>query len=135
VVILIGGIDLSAAALASLASIILASLIPMLGALGIVLTLLMTAAIGGLQGYVHAEAPVPAFVVTLAGLGIFSGVGLAMSRGSVTVREGYDLIKWLRGQFFGVPASFLMSAGALMVTALLLRFLPIGRHLYAVGLS
>ena len=71
IVILLGGIDLSTAALASLTSVLIALLLPSTGVGGVVGVLALSAGIGAGQGYIHARAQVPSFVVTLAGLGLW----------------------------------------------------------------
>ena len=55
-VIMLGGIDLSVAAVASLTSVLLALLLPQLGVLGLLAVLLLATGIGAAQGYVHVVA-------------------------------------------------------------------------------
>ena len=135
IVIIIGGIDLSIAALASFASIIVALTLPRYGLIAVAATLMMTTLLGGIQGYVHAKAQVPSFVVTLAGMGLWSGFGLAIALGSVPVSEGYALLSWLKGNLLGIPISFLGSASALIILGAIVSFSPLGRHIYAIGLG
>src|SRR5580698_1379901 len=68
-VILLGGIDLSMAAVASLASVLIALLLPSVGLAGLLSVLALTAVVGAAQGFIHTRAQLPSFVVTLAGLG------------------------------------------------------------------
>ena len=46
---------------------------------------------------------------------------------------GYEVVGWLRGKFLGLPCSFLFAAAALALLAVLLRRLPLGRYVYAIG--
>src|SRR5688500_17817761 len=73
-VILIGGIALSVAVLASLGTVLLASWLPSAGTMGVLATLAATTLAGALNGAVSAYAQVPSFVVTLGAMGLWSGV-------------------------------------------------------------
>jgi len=134
-VILIGGIDLSMAALASLASVLLALALPAAGPLGLVGVLLLTTGIGALQGYIHARAQIPSFVVTLAGLGLCSGAALVLGQTTIPVAAGYGAVGWLDGRVFGVPMAFGFGIATMLVLMAALRWLPIGRYIYAIGLG
>ncbi len=134
-VIILGGIDLAIAALASFASVIVALMIPDLGVLAIIATLVMTTVLGGVQGYVHAKAQVPSFVVTLAGMGLWSGFALAIAQGSVPVSEGYALLSWLKWSVIGIPVSFLVALAALLLLAAAVSLTPLGRYVYAIGIG
>jgi ribose transport system permease protein len=135
VVILIGGIDLSMAALASLASVLIALLLPAAGPAAVAGVLALTTGLGAFQGFVHARAQLPSLVVTLAGLGLWSGLALVIARTTVPVESGYAAVGWLEGRSAGVPHSFAFAAAALASLAAGLRWLPLGRHVRAVGLN
>ncbi len=133
-VILIGGIDLSVAALASLSSILAALWLPPLGSAGIPAVVAAAAFLGGLQGYVHARAQIPSFVVTLGGLGIFSGLALHLSGAAAQPVDGsYPLLDWLAGSTLGVPDSVVTVGFAYGCLAAVLHVTPLGRWIYATG--
>ncbi len=133
-VILIGGIDLSVAALASLSSILAALWLPSLGSAGILAVIGAAAALGGLQGYVHAKAQIPSFVVTLGGLGIFSGLALYLSDATTQAVDGsYPLLDWLAGSTSGVPNSIITVVLVCTLLATVFRFTSLGRWIYATG--
>jgi len=134
-VILIGGIDLSIAALAGLASVLIALALPSLGGLGVLGVLALTTAAGAFQGVVHARAQLPSVVVTLAGLGIWSGIALAIAHATIPVGAGFAAVAWLERSYAGLPGSFAFAAVALLLLAAALRWLPLGRQVYAIGLS
>lgn len=134
-VILLGGIDLSMAALASLASVLLALGLPIGGVGTLAAALGLTTGIGALQGFIHARAQVPSFVVTLAGLGLWSGAALAIAHTTLPVEAGYEVVGWLDGRTFGVSRAFLFGVAALLLIAAGLRWLPIGRQIHAIGLG
>jgi len=135
VVIILGRIDLSMTALASLTSVLIALLLPKFGVAALLGALCLATLIGGVQGLVHARAQIPSFVVTLAGLGLWSGVALSMAHTTVPVADGYELVGWLEDRRFGVPHAFLVGLTALGLFQVALRRLPLGRYLYAIGLG
>jgi ribose transport system permease protein len=135
IVILLGGIDLSMAALASLASVLIALSVPKAGVGGLLGVLALTTAIGAAQGYVHAKAQISSFVVTLAGLGLCSGAALTIAHTTVPVSVGFAAVGWLKGRIEGVPNAFSFSVAMLLVLAAALRWLPFGRYVYAIGMG
>jgi len=135
VVILLGGIDLSMAAIASLASVLIALALPAVGPSGIVGVLALATLIGAVQGFVHTRAQIPSVIVTLAGLGMWSGLALTIAKTTIPVTAGYFAVGWLTRSSFGVPNSFSVALAALMVLAAALHLLPFGRHVYAIGMA
>jgi ribose transport system permease protein len=134
-VILLGGIDLSMAALAALASVLMALSLPSLGGAGVLGVLALSAAAGAFQGHVHVRAQMPSVIVTLAGLGLWSGLALAMAHSTIPVQAGQGAVAWLEGSSLGVSHTFFLAVAALAVLAACLRWLPFGRYVYAIGLD
>jgi ribose transport system permease protein len=134
-VIMLGGIDLSVAAIASLASVLLALVLPTLGVWGLLAVLLLATVIGSAQGYIHVMAQIPSFVVTLAGMGLWSGIALAIAHTSIPVDEGYAVVGWMEGSLLGVPVAFIFGAGAALLVWAALRWSPMGRYVKAIGLG
>jgi ribose transport system permease protein len=135
VVILLGRIDLSVAALASFASVLIALVVPLLGLPGLLLVLALMTAIGATQGLAHHVAQVPSFVVTLGGLGLWSGMALTIAHTTIPVYQGYETVGWLQSSLLGVPDAFGFAVAALTLVAAALRWTPIGRAVYAIGLA
>lgn len=135
IVILLGGIDLSMAALTALASVLIALALPSMGFGGVLGVLALTTLLGAFQGTIHARAQLPSVVVTLAGFGIWSGIALAIAHTTIPVSAGYSAVGWLDDSSFAVPHSFALAATALLVLAASLRWLPLGRAIYAIGLN
>ena len=134
-VILFGGIDLSMAAVASLASVLIALSLPWAGVAGLLGVLALTALIGAAQGFVYTRAQLPSFVVTLAGLGLWSGLALVIGRTTIPVTAGYEAVGWLKGRDFGVPHAFAFAVFATGALVVMLRWSPIGRYIYAIGMG
>jgi ribose transport system permease protein len=134
-VILIGGIDLSMAALAALASVLIALALPAAGGAGVLAVLALCTLIGALQGALHARAQLPSVLVTLAGMGMWQGLALAIAHSTIMVEAGYDAIGWLEASSLGLPHSFAFAAAVLALLAGVMRWTPFGRRSYAVGHS
>ena len=134
-VFLIGGIDLSVGALASLCSVLFAKWIPQFGPLlGILMVCAAATCMGGIQGYIHAKSQIPSFVVTLGGLGIFAGLALRISAASsVPISENTGVLDWIQEESLGFPNVLLIVLVALVALSALLRFTPLGRRIMAIG--
>jgi ribose transport system permease protein len=97
--------------------------------------LLSGTVIGAVNGlvYVFGRLPHP-FIITLATLSICRGLALEFSIGHTTMRGMPDAIAALGGSsFFGVPNSFFVVLGVVLVAVVLTRYMVWGRWLYAVG--
>jgi ribose transport system permease protein len=134
-VVIMGGIDLSVAALASLTSVIVALALPGFGVAAVPGALIVAAALGALQGFVHARAQLPSFIVTLAGLGLWSGIALAIAETTVPVAGHYEAIGWLDARTGGLPHGFVFGLVVLGLFQLALARLRFGRCLYAIGMA
>lgn len=136
-VILIGGIDLSGAALASLASVLLAEWLTTYGWFGLGLVLLVGILAGAIQGMIQGVGQTPSFVVTLGGLGIFSGLALRISgERTQPLGDGASVVDWINDStFWFVPNAF--GLGVLMLVALsaLMRYTTVGRDVRVTGLA
>src|SRR3954469_13902604 len=81
-VILIGGIDLSVAANATLAGILIAKLLdPLGGPLAVIVVLLVGGLVGLLNGVIATLLKVPSFLVTLGMMSVLDGVSNTISKG------------------------------------------------------
>ncbi|MEO7580874.1 MAG: ABC transporter permease [Massilia sp.] len=134
-VVLLGGIDLSMAALAALVSVLLALALPAMGAGAVPAVLALSTAIGLFQGVVHVRGQLPSLVVSLAGGGICAGIALAVGHATIPVSEGYGAVGWLEDSTAGVPHAFAFAVAALLALAGCLHWLAFGRRVYAIGLN
>jgi len=136
-VVLTGGIDLSVAALASLATVILATTIGTLGPLAILITLIALALIGAATGVLIVFGQVPSFVVSLGALGFWSAIALVAS-GSTTIyiSAGYDAIFWLSSwTALGIPLAVWVAVASVAAVYCAMRFSPRGNVFHLVGLG
>jgi ribose transport system permease protein len=135
-VILCGGIDLSVAALASLASVLVALWVPILDGWVALVVVLVCAVAGLLQGAIHVVAQIPSFLVTLGGLAVWSGLALVVS-GAATIGVQGTALDWTYTRLTdaNIPSAVLIAAGVVAVFALVLGLTPVRRWLIAIGSS
>lgn len=136
-VILLGGIDLSGAALASLSSVLLAEWLNDLRWLGLIIVIVVATAAGATQGAIQGVAQTPPFVVTLGGLGVFSGVALRVSgERTRTLGDGASVVDWMNGSLvWFVPNAFIVALVVAGLVAVLLHRTRRGRNIYLTGLA
>ncbi|WP_413989556.1 ABC transporter permease [Labrys okinawensis] len=134
-VILIGGIDLSIQSVASLASVILAQLLPRVGLLAFPVAILSGFVFGLLSGYVHVRLKVPSFVATLATGGVVAGIALWVADGrAITIEEGGRAnTAWINGSLGGLPTVVIIAAVIGIVAYIGLRYTRFGRYSMAIG--
>ena len=134
-VILIGGIDLSIQAVASLASVILAQLLPSMGMLAFPVAIAAGLVFGILSGVVHVWLRVPSFVATLATGGVVAGMALWLANGrAITIEEGGRAsTSWINATIAGTPVVVLIAIGVGLASYLGLRYSRFGRQSLAVG--
>lgn len=139
-VILSGGIDLSVGSLAGLAAISAASLMSRSNVspwLSIGIALFGGAILGAIHGLLVTKFRIAPFLVTLAGLFLYRGVALAISRESITLEQP-EILK-LASWSFTLPASARLSIGSILFIFLLLAALLFerqtksGRAIRAIG--
>ncbi|MFD2024841.1 ABC transporter permease [Promicromonospora aerolata] len=135
-VVLCGGIDLSIAALCSLATVFFALWLPDLGGLTVVAVVAATGAIGALQGLAHVLLRIPSFIVTLGGMSIFAAIALVISDAGPIRVVDRDATNWITLYVGGVvPMSFLVALIVIGVLALVLRLTPVESWIRATGYS
>jgi ribose transport system permease protein len=134
--ILLGCLDLSVAAMASLAAVVAAMLSPTLGSAGAFVVVAGATAIGGLQGWLIGRLQVPSFVMSLGALGIFRGLAMYLTGANmVGITPGMWVYDLLGSRSFGVSNAFLLVLIVAGGFAAMLRFTNLGRNIYAFGAS
>ncbi len=131
----IGSIDLSNAAIALFGTILFALTIPATGLAAIVIVLAVVTLIGAFNGAVLAYTQVPSFALTLGTFGILQTASLVLS-GSETiyVSENRELVTALYAtRAFGIPLTFWIGVAAAIAYWTMLRFTVAGQNMTAVG--
>lgn len=132
--ILLGCLDLSIAAMASLAAVVAALLSPALGSFGAVVVVAGASVIGAVQGYMIGRLQVPSFVISLGALGIFKGVAMYLTGAAmVGIQPGIGVYDLLGGRTVGMSNSFILVLIVTGLFAAMLRFTNLGRNIYAFG--
>lgn len=131
----IGSIDLSNAAIALLGAILLAMLLAPLGTVAPVAVLIVVTLCGALNGALVAFAQVPSFALTLGTLGIYSAAALVVS-GATTVYvtgNGEALASLYQSGLVGIPLTFWLGVVVAVALWALLRFTRLGLGMTAIG--
>ena len=131
----IGSIDLSNAAISMLGAIVMAILVPQIGMLGILAVLALMTLVGAINGAVLAYTQVPSFALTLGTLGILQTAALVIS-GSQTiyVSENRELVTvFYNTNVAFVPLTFWLGVLIAVAYWVLLRFTVVGQNMTAIG--
>ena len=128
-VILTGGIDLSASAMAAVSM----SLIPDLGLLGIPAGLAVGLVFGLANGCLIAFLGLPPFIVTLGSLTAVRGVARLMGDDTTVFNADLPFEFIGNGTLFGVPWLAIFALITVVVSWFILRRTVLGTWIYAVG--
>src|SRR5580692_10717169 len=134
-VVMLGGIDPSIQAVASLSSVIVAVTLSRIGYWTFPATLLVGIVTGAFSGIVHVWLRIPSFIVTLATSGVVAAAALLLSQErSITIGEtGRAYLTWITGRTLGIPSVILIGALVACVGIWLQRYTPFGRYSTAIG--
>ncbi|WFU37802.1 ABC transporter permease [Bradyrhizobium sp. CB82] len=143
-VILCAEIDLSIASIANVTGIAVAYFtvqesyvnianVPLPGAVAILLSLLLCAALGLVNALGLTVIGIPSFIMTLAMMQIAAGISALLVRGQIAYKVP-DLIATLgSGSIGGIPWIVIVAAVMLLAGHLVLTYTRFGRYVYMVG--
>jgi ribose transport system permease protein len=130
-----GGLDLSVAAVAGLAGVIVA-LMHAHGLniwLGCVAALLIGCAVGVLNGFIVTQLRLNPLIATLGTMSIFSGISMVLT-GGLSKPLFVPAFNWLgSGRIVGIPFPVILMLLVFVVLWLILSKTPFGRFVYATG--
>jgi ribose transport system permease protein len=135
-VIMMGGIDLSVQAVASMASCILAVYLPRFGIIAIPLAVLGGVLAGLAGGLVSTKLRIPSFIATLAVSGVVLSAGnwFSDTRSVNIPGELSDAtLSWAVGEFLGVPNEIWVGITFLAILSAVLGLTPFGRVVRGIG--
>lgn len=133
----VGSIDLSNAALAIFAAILLALTLGPLGVPAPIVCVIAVALVGAVNGVLVAYTQVPSFALTLGTLGILQAASLVIS-GATTVYASANtqvLDPLFGSALAGLPAAFRLAVILAVALWVLLARTRVGQGLTAVGLN
>lgn len=131
-----GGIDLSVGSIIGLAGVVgsMAMVSGAPAAVGFLVCVLIGAASGLINGSAVTLLKIPAFIVTLGGMGIYRGLALYLCDGNAVVglpqSAGYLAEKNLLG---AVPLPLLLVVAIALIVHFVLSSTRLGRYCYAMG--
>ena len=134
-VIIIGQLDLSLVAVMTVSAIIGTLVIGNTGniALGILVILLIGAAIGAFNGFFVGKMKVVSFIVTLAVMIVGGGVAAYLTK-SVTIGNLPEAYFWIGYNKVGViPVSFILYITLTIIGFIVMNNHYIGRWIYSIG--
>jgi ribose/xylose/arabinose/galactoside ABC-type transport system permease subunit len=131
--ILLGSIDLSVGAMASLCAVVAGLLSQDIGQPAMFLVLLLGLAVGLLNGVIVAYVKLPSFLVTLGTSFAFAGAALLASGGFPVQLSGTTLNMAFRQNISVFPLPLIYAVVAWLLLILFFRRTATGRYGYAIG--
>jgi ribose transport system permease protein len=136
-VILTGGIDLSVGSILALSTVVMAMLLNDGTPLGVALVacIAVGGVVGALNGMGIALLGIQPFIMTLATMVMVRGVALRLSDGAPQPfsAESGVVDFFGSGDVGGIPGPVIIFLGIALAGWAMLRYLPFGRFLYAIG--
>ncbi len=146
IIIITGGIDLGAASVAGVSSIVTAYAMINWGMSGggigtvgaVLLGVLMGAIFGAVNGFLIARLRMPAFIVTLATMTAGEGICYIITKGNTLMldskTEGYkELVGFSVNSIGPVPVAVIFAAVVVAIFFFLMKYTTFGRMVYAIG--
>jgi ribose transport system permease protein len=134
-VVVIGGMNLSVGAVGSLCTVLMGELmqnVHMATFPTVILTILVGAACGFLNGFLINKLKLQPFVITLAMSFVFNGLSVGISHGMpYNINKGFSNLG--RGQIGPTSTLFLLMVLMVLVLMVFFRYMRIGRDVLAVG--
>ncbi len=144
--IIAGGIDLSAGTAAMLCTTVLACALneKMPVVIAVLLTLLAGVACGMTNGLLIGVLRIPPFIVTLGTMTIFLGLAKRLAKGSTVFVDRDRIPDWLsklsatmppdwHGWYPNIALGVWIAIGVAILVAILLNYSVTGRHIFAIG--
>lgn len=135
-VIILGGIDLSVGSIIALSGCISAGCVARYNLplpIALLMGLLVGLLVGMFNGAVISKTTIPAFIVTLATMNIAKGLAYVYTGGS-PVRVVTKEWQFLGAGYVGIfPTPVVILVIVLIITAIIMNKMKMGRHMYAVG--
>ncbi|CCB63413.1 MULTISPECIES: ABC transporter permease [unclassified Hyphomicrobium] len=135
--IISGGLDLSIAAVMSLAGVAGITALPHVGIGGCIAVMLLTGGLAGLtSGFIIAYFKTTPLIVTLGMMSIAQAIALILSNGVPIYNVPDALTDTIGfGRVLGIPSTVIISSVTMIAGGFLLRRTIFGRYVYAIGSS
>ena len=131
----IGSIDLSNAAISLFGSILLALALPPMGSAGLIGILVLLTLIGAINGVIVAYTQVPSFALTLGTLGVLQTAALVVSGSdTIYVSQNAEIVTVFYDTYVAnIPLTFWLGVVVALIYWILLRFTLVGQGMTAIG--
>ena len=128
------GLDMSVVALVALGGVMAARFSDQTGSVLIacLVSLVVAAALGAINGTLVARLSIMPIVATLASNAVFLGIVRMVSGNKVGITPP-GLKTFATSQIFGVPSTALLAITFIVLVTVVIRFTPIGRNFVIVG--
>jgi ribose/xylose/arabinose/galactoside ABC-type transport system permease subunit len=135
ITIISGGLDLSMAAVMSLAGVVAILLVPSVGVWGSLFVMVGVGSFVGLvTGYIIAYQKTSPFIMTLGMSSVATAIALILAHGVPIYTVPDELTASIGfARLSGVPVTFLIGVALLLVGSALLKRTRFGRYVYAIG--
>jgi ribose transport system permease protein len=135
VVIITGGIDLSAGSVVALTSVLAAMGLQHGLPIGLVVAgvLAVCVVIGAAHSFFINRVGLAPFIITLGSLSIWRGVALVLTKGYPIKITSPAFLMIGQGDLLGVPLQFALLVVLAVVAAVMLLATPLGRYIYTIG--
>jgi ribose transport system permease protein len=135
IVLLTGGIDLSAGYGVAMVAVAMVGSMGFDGSLvqGLLVALCFGLGLGVVNGLLVGVVRIPAFIATLATFTAVQGVTLMKAKSGTLIVSDPTLLRIGTGTLAGIPFPIVIAAGVALVMAVLLRMTRFGLRTYALG--
>ena len=134
-----GGIDLSLVGIMNLAGVVCALIIKNMGGstgsivIGIIVALVVGAACGAFNGFIIGSLNIPAMLVTLCGLELYSGLALAIT-GGPAINSLPDAFKNIaNGSIGAIPIVIFIFIAVVLIITFIMKCTVFGHEIYYLG--
>lgn len=132
-VVMMGSFDFSVISVMKFSALFCVVYIEQLGLWVVPLALVLSMAVGLINGLIFTKLKVPSFLATLGISIVIDGIALYMSKGFLLMMEN-DTFRGLSVTFIaGLPSIFYWAIGIVILCTLIAVITPFGRRIYAIG--
>ncbi len=129
-----GGLDLSVAANAAFAGIIIAEAQPSFGIWGATgLAVVAAAGVGALNGFLVTVVRINPFITTLGTMSLARGLAFVLADGLTVPVFDEGFVQLGEGTVAGIPLPVIVMLGLFLLAWVVMRYTMYGRAMYAIG--
>lgn len=136
--LLLGELDLSVGAIASLCGVLGGMMMVTYGWnpwLSFLLCIMLGMLFGGVNGVIITKLRLNAMVVTIGMQGVYSGINLVLTKGKAITKVPSEIYVLGTGTALEIPVPFLFTVAVLALVVVLIKKTKFGRYVYAIGNS